>query len=243
MPNLETLEFRAVSTEYERAVSAATTFDGAVVDDIRLPGPGDGTRVFERRAVTLPPGIERIVEEDGYELTHDLLADPLVLPSGSVVADGALAGGVGALPYPVDPGTHPVHVTLVRYPGNTFEVVALASLVVSDATPVRWEQVAGVGVDGGTAAFTSAEGSAALGKLIDDDDRAWTALLQAGFDSLIAHDHPVTEWPIDDRLNFVLLSSGVGDGGYPVFVGLDQDGRPTRFVIDFMQLHLAWRGG
>jgi hypothetical protein len=69
-----------------------------------------------------------------------------------------------------------------------------------------------------------------------------TAHLLTAFDSLIAHDYLVTEWPIDERVNLVLFSTGVGDGGYPVFVGFDRDGEPTRFVIDFLLVHLDWPG-
>ena len=37
-----------------------------------------------------------------------------------------------------------------------------------------------------------------------------------------------------------LFTTGYGDGGYAVHVGLDGDGKPTRFVIDFAIVHLAW---
>jgi len=39
----------------------------------------------------------------------------------------------------------------------------------------------------------------------------------------------------------VLFSTGYGDGGYPLYVGLDADGRPARYVLDFRVLDLSWR--
>jgi hypothetical protein len=196
--------------------------------------------VFERRPATLPPGISRIPERDDLILSDDLIADPLVLPSGAVVADGALAGEVAPLAFRAEPGSYPVHVTLARQPGSAFDNVVLASLVVSDAPTVSWKEVSVVGVDGGTAGFTSAEGSKALAASIDADPTAWSADAFEAFDSLVAHDSLVTESPIDDSTNLVLFTTGYGDGGYPVYVGLDAGGEPTRYVIDFLVIHLAW---
>ena len=56
----------------------------------------------------------------------------------------------------------------------------------------------------------------------------------------MAHDDIVTEVPIAGGLDMALFATGYGDGGYPVHVGLDADGKPTRFVIDFAIVHLAW---
>jgi hypothetical protein len=235
--------FKAVTTTYERAVAATVSSDGSRVSDLQLPGPADLTRVFERRPATLPPGIARIPERDDLILSDDLIPDPLVLPSGAVVADGALAGEVAPLPFRAEPGSYPVHVTLALQPGSAFDNVVLASLVLSDAPTVTWREVSVVGVDGGTAGFTSVEGSKALGASIDTDPVAWSAVNSAAFDSLTAHDSLASEYPIDEATNLVLFSTGYGDGGYPVFVGLDAAGRPTRYVIDFQLIHLAWPGG
>ena len=62
------------------------------------------------------------------------------------------------------------------------------------------------------------------------------------FDSIIAHDYLATEWALTPETNLVQVTSGVGDGGYPVFVGFDAAGNPTRVVIDFLLLHLSWPG-
>jgi hypothetical protein len=64
--------------------------------------------------------------------------------------------------------------------------------------------------------------------------------VKSGFDSMTAHDGQVTELDIEKGANLVMFSTGFGDGGYPLYVGLDAAGRPTRFVLDFHVLHLAW---
>ena len=236
----EGLSFEGVTAGYERELGATFSTDGRVLLDLRIPGAADRTRVFERRQGTTPPGIAIIPAADSSVITEDVTADPLELPSGQVVADGALAGDPEPLAYRARPGSYPVHVTLARYPGNTFDNVALASLVVSEAPTVEWKLASSVGVDGGVAGFTSAEGSAALGRLIRDGSPAWGSLQEAAFTSLTAHDDLITEYPIDGTLDLVMFSSGFGDGGYPVFVGLDAAGQPTRFVIDFGLVHLDW---
>jgi hypothetical protein len=234
------LVFRAITTGFERAVTATVSGDGSTVRDLHLPGPPDRIRSFERRPATLPPGISVIPEPGDPMLSDDLIADRLALPSGRVVADASLAGGVEPISWSAAPGTYRVHVTLVRYPDGPAETVAFASLVVSDAPTVTWQPAFGIAVDGGAAAFTSAEASDALGAMIAGRESDWMALQEVVSDSLIAHDDLITEYQIGNGLDLVEFSSGFGDGQYEVRVGLDASGRPTRYVIDFGVLHLAW---
>ncbi len=135
---------------------------------------------------------------------------------------------------------YPVRLTLARYPGQDFDRVAFATLVVSDSTTVRWQPTGVIAVDGGTTTFTSAEGASRLvtaaesGTGSESQDSAW--------DSLAAHDYLGTESAIEGSINLVMTSSGVGDGGYQVFVGYDSAGQPTRVVVDFVLVHLDWPG-
>jgi hypothetical protein len=230
-------EFRAVTTAFERALVATLAADGAVSGQPSVPGIADRTRVFERRPATLPPGIQIIPEPNAPVLTKDVVAGRLTLPSGRLVADGALAGDAEPLPDRAAPGTYPVSVTVGRVPDSASDQVAFATVAVSDAPTVSWARRTTIAVDGGTAAFTSAEGNAELARTMatgatDIPDRI--------FDSLTAHDDVVTEAPIAGGLDLVLFASGYGDGGYDVWVGLDAGGRPTRFVIDFAIVHLGW---
>ena len=228
--------FRAVTNGFERALVATLAPDGAVGGEVGLPGAADRLRVFERRPATLPPGIGLIPEPDTPALTEDVVAGRLSLPTGRLVADGALVGDAEPLPDRAEPGDYPVSVTVGRLPGSPFDQVAYATVVVSDAPTVSWARRSTIAVDGGTAGFTSAEGSEALGT----QGAAVTDVLDRAFDSLTAHDGLITEFPIGDGLDLAMFSSGYGDGGYNVYVGLDRDGKATRYVIDFAIVHLGW---
>lgn len=231
------LEFRAVTTAYERALVAALSRDGSIIGEAVVPGLVDRARTFERRSATPPPGIAVIPEPDVPVLTEEVIAGRLALPSGRLVADGFVSGDAEPLPDVAEPGAYPVSVTVARSPGSGFDTVAFASVVVSDAPTVSWVARSTVGVDGGTAGFTSAEGSALLGRIGLD---ANSAVMTDAFDSLTAHDDIVTEMPIGEGSNLAMFTTGYGDGGYGMYVGLDEDGRPTRFVLDCAIVHLDW---
>lgn len=230
-------EFRAVTTGFERALRVDLAADGSVVGSAEIPTARDRARVFERRPATLPPGIAVIPEPETAVLTDDVIAGHLSLPSGRVVADSTLIGTVQPMAQVAAPGDYPVFVTVGRLPGAADDQVAFASLVVSDAPTVSWVPATTIAVDGGTAAFTSAEGSERLGGLGVD---ANLAALDDAFDSLTAHDGLITEVPIGEGTDLAMFTTGYGDGGYGVWVGLDAGGKPTRYVMDFAIVHLGW---
>jgi hypothetical protein len=118
--------------------------------------------------------------------------------------------------------------------------VAFASLVLSDARTVRWQEAGAFGVDGGTATITSIEGRDEMNRAVEQDQLAATNLDEQIFDSMLAHDYLATEWALTSQTNLVRVSSGIGDGGYPVYVGFDIAGNPTRIVLDFLLLDLVW---
>jgi hypothetical protein len=232
------LRFSAVTTGYERAVVARARVDGRGVR-VRLPDARDRIRRFRDRPATLPRGVRLLNRASSWDPTRDVIAGRLALPSGRVVADGFPSGLSKPLDYRLAPGAYPVYVTLARHEPGDAERVALATLVVSREPPVRWRRSGGIGVDGGVGAFTSMEGARALDRLMSD---APDGYYEEAWHSLAAHDHQVTEVPIDGDLNQVMFSTGSGDGGYPLLAGLDANGRPARFVLDFYLLHLAWPG-
>ena len=168
----------------------------------------------------------------------------VVLPSGRVVIGEYLLDPEGlAAEVTLQPGRYPVHATLARYPDVDYDSVALATLVVMTEATVRWEEAGVVAVDGGSTSIVSAEGAEALFDLFERDEDAWLAFFEDEmFDSLAAHDYLATEVAVDGATNLVHFSSGVGDGGYPVLVGYDAAGQPTRIVVDFLLLHLDWLG-
>src|SRR4051794_16188237 len=229
-------EFRAVTTDFETALRADLAPDGASIGAADIPDDADRARTFERRRATLPPGIDVIPAPDAPTLTDDVIAGRLALPSGRVVADASMTGEAEAMPQVAEPGDYRVFVTVGGSPGSPFEQVAFASLVVSDAPTVSWVDGTSVAVDGGTAGFTSAEGSERLA--LGETEKAGAS--DAAFDSLTAHDDLITEVPIGDGLDLALFTSGYGDGLYDVHVGLDANGKPTRYVMDFAIVHLGW---
>ena len=92
-------------------------------------------------------------------------------------------------------------------------------------------------MDGGTTVITSVEGRDELAKA---QETGSLELSEAIFDSMAAHDYLATEWELTPETNLMQVSSGIGDGRYPVYVGYDADGKPTRVVVDFYLLHLSW---
>ena len=241
-PLRDGIEFSAVTSGYERAVAARARADGSHVS-VRLPGPQDRIRRFGSRPATLPSGIRVVprTRSRNWRPTRDVIAGRLALPSGRVTTDGFPGRQSPLIKYRVAPGAYPVHVTLARLGNQKFDSVALATVVVSDNRPVRWRRIGGIGVDGGVAAFTSMEGARALDRIMSRSATS-DGYYERLFDSLSAHDHHVTEAPIEGDLNQVVFSTGSGDGGYPLLAGLDAEGRPARFVLDFFLIHLNWPG-
>jgi hypothetical protein len=226
-----------VTTAFERAAIVTAEPDGSD-PTIELPDERYRTREFPRTAGTLPPGIEALSDSE-YVVSDDLHIGDVLLPSGRVIV-GEFIFDAEPLDVRVAPGGYPVHATLVRHPdAMDDERVAFASLVLSDAATVRWEEAGAFAVDGGTATVTSIEGRDEMNRIFDDDALAAMDFDEQVFDSMVAHDYLATEWALSPQTNLVRVSTGVGDGGYPVYVGFDVAGNPTRVVMDFLLLHLV----
>jgi hypothetical protein len=227
--------FQAVSRRYERAFTA-TVADGRMT--VRLPRPSDAARPFPSRPPTLPPGVRRAAGD--YRPRRDVEIGSVVLPNGRVVTDDVPGGGPLRSRYITTPGTYPVRATLARPrgKGKRFDRVALATLVVSARRPVRWRPDRGVVTDGGTASFTSPQAETALKKIGPDRGEQW---MDDAFTAMAAHDYVGADRNLPGGTDMVLFSTGFGDGMYPLFVGLDADGRPARYVLDFRVLRLRWR--
>ena len=238
-PDYERLRLEMVAKTFERAAVVTAAPDGSdpVID---LPGGEDRTREFPRTAGSLPPGIAALPDSE-YNVTEDLELGEVLLPSGRVIV-GEYLSDTDPLGFEVAPGAYPAHATVARYREEDTDAVAFATLVLSDEKTVRWEEAPAVAVDGGTTTITSVEGRDELGRVSEDDQLGSLDLEEAIFDSMVAHDYLGTEWDLTPETNLVRVSSGIGDGGYPVYVGYDADGNPTRVVVDFLLLHLGWPG-
>jgi hypothetical protein len=231
------LKLRLVTNAYERAALVEAQPDGSA-PTLDLPGEELRTREYERVSGTLPPGIAEIPDSD-YRLTEDLLVGEVVLPSGRLYV-GEYLFDEEQLDVTVAPGAYPVHATLARYGDQDFDNVSFASIVFSDQPTVRWENAGTIAVDGGSTSIVSVEGRDALQQVMNEDEDRWLELQDRIFESVAAHDYLATEFDITPELNLADFSSGIGDGGYPVYVGFDAEGKPTRVVVDFYLLHLGW---
>ena len=229
---------RFQNTTYERAAVVHAAPDGSA-PVLELPTAKDRTRAFQRVPGTLPPGIASIPDSD-FDLTDDLLVGDVVLPSGRVYVGEYL--DEPELDFAVAPGAYPTHATLARYRDQLFDNVAFATLVLSTAPTVRWEEASNIAVDGGSTMIVSDEGRDELVARISDDSAEWLDFNERVFESAVAHDYLATEYAVTPETNLAYFSSGMGDGGYPVYVGYDAAGKPTRVVVDFLLLHLAWPG-
>jgi hypothetical protein len=232
------LTMRFMNTAYERAAVVHAAADGTnpVVD---LPTADDRTRHFQRIPGTLPPGIAAVPDSD-FTLTDDLLVGEVALPSGRAYIGEYF--DETEFDFAVAPGAYPARATLARHRDQSFDNVAFATLVLSDAPTTSWEYHGAIAVDGGSTMIMSVEGRDQLSGQITDDTQAWYDFNQRVFESAVAHDYLATEYAITPETNLAFFSSGMGDGGYPVYVGKDAQGKPTRVVIDFLLLHLAWPG-
>jgi hypothetical protein len=61
----------------------------------------------------------------------------------------------------------------------------------------------------------------------------------ADADAIAARLH-VADRDLGQGANLMTFETGAGDGGYNLYVGLDADGHPTRYVLDLELLHLDW---
>ena len=204
-------------------------------DDFVLPmGPDDLFEAFGRdRGDAYSYGEPVTVE------TRD--AGLLTLPSGRIVATDALE--LGGVPFSVEapPGTHPVTVLTVTDPFGPGRVTAAAMVRVGRGDPVRWDSepfdpsllddVDPFMVTGGSAALLSPEAMAALGD--DADFDAYRSTVEAQLSEDVA-----VEIGLDAAAGANAVAFDVGDsaGWLGMHVGLDADGQPVAYLIDFALL-------
>lgn len=152
------------------------------------------------------------------------------LQSGAiVVADiGYLAHGTASLARSVPPGEYPVQVAIA------FDRIA-AVRVRFGAEPAQWRRASRSGggdsvvsVDAGNVAIMDASAVAEVTEVDVEQIIAQFATLDrppAFVQALAGHAQAVA-----------LVESGYGDGGYPVYWGLDADGRVAELLVDFLVL-------
>ena len=168
----------------------------------------------------------------------------LYLPSGRVAAcDPFVDPEVVPFARVVPSGRYPVDLAVARFDGDGDERVAAARVRFGVGEPARWEPALiaggagdadGYGVDSARGCLASAEALAVhAARLAEGDEHAE----RIGEAMARSYRH-TREWAnvvLDEEsgLNLVVFSTGLGDGFYASFWGLDIAGRPACLVTDF----------
>jgi hypothetical protein len=193
-------------------------------------------------ADALRPGVHPAAEGE-LRVEHREIGR-LRLPSGRVVAaDPFVEPNAPPFSRHVTPGAYPVRLAIVHYPKDHDQRVAAAWLAFSDRPVVTWEparlearppgtagEPAAYAVDSATGAFLSAEAAAEFGSQIDD------TLVDAVTEQMEVNYVPTWNWSIvrvGEDLDFAAFSSGLGDGTYASYWGLDREGAAVVLLTDF----------
>jgi hypothetical protein len=167
----------------------------------------------------------------------------LRLPGGKVSAGNGFEAMTGGDTFvAVAGGTVTADVTMAVVEGGGDHRVAFVELRVGPGRPVSWVsgQKLYIGTDGGDGGFvsTAAQAQAPYSDDVDAQiDQYVDALYSSGAPSCILRRSGKSTEP-----NGFLFETGIGDGGYPTYVGLDASGRITSVVHYGQQLPWALSG-
>lgn len=197
------------------------------------------------------PGFIGEADEKRYPLRSLRIGEVNLASGRLVLADPFIVWGEAApLDLELTPGRYPVDIA-VADAGESGHRVALARLMLSEETPVRWAlavtaeqdpgrlktgEIFGYGVDAGTGAFMDAGMVAWMETLSPDEGEALTDGWQTRGEAL----GPALGIPYGFVLveeggpgGAAMFSSGWGDGFYASWVGYDAEDRPAQVVTDF----------
>lgn len=189
-------------------------------------------------------------------------AGNLTLTTGRVVCTDPLYRELG-LPqsWTAAPGNYPVYLYIAL--NDDFEgKVAFAELVLKDETPVRWEKSMipdnllkdsfdrGINgmypVENGLSSFSDYETYHIYEQEIDSfyakkkNGNYYTDILESYFkkNATIPASSRGEDWadykPQKANANIIMFASGWGDGLYVRYVGFDGNGKPVKFLTDFV---------
>jgi len=161
------------------------------------------------------------------------------LPTGRVIAcDPLYVHEATVIKVPPTPGAFEVDLLVARATrgGETLdERIACARLRFRDKPAARFEAVYGYGVDNATGCFTDEVGANRLRSMNDEAFESFWERMRREEDEVYVDTRSwaTLELDPDSGANIVVFTSGYGDGGYDVYVGLDDVGRPVSLVTDF----------
>lgn len=227
---------------------------GPAVVSVRVP--------TERRVpppsvqATLPP--DTTAASDTYVLGEDYHAGDLVLPSGKVmVGDPVSSDGMLTFDYHLKPGRYAIHLVSahVRYLGHDWDRNAWEALMLTDQPVAHWEPAIPVGhsrselkpgyvfewgTDGGEGGFASPEAMKVEDQSLGANEAVYDEL--GGREEANDWAFAIATVDAHSGANIFVCSSGFGDGGYPVFLGVDAQGRPAVLLSDFGVLGVRYGG-
>lgn len=219
--------------------------------------PEERTVAVPSVAAALPP--DTVVHDPYYLAADDFSVGDLVLPSGRVmVGDPVSSDNMLEFDYHLKPGSYAVHVVTARprYLGHDWTRTAWETIDLTSRPVVRWEPAIPVGhskselkpgyifewgTDGGEGGFASPEAM----KVMDAD----LSTKNQGVYFQLGGRREANDWlfamaTVDPATgaNVFACESGFGDGGYPVFIGLDAAGKPAVLLSDFGVLGMSYSG-
>jgi hypothetical protein len=204
--------------------------------------------------MTLPISVEylSLALQDGFQigettLRHNHVGD-LILPTGKLVAcDPFVTPEAEPFSLLVPRGAFPVVLSVSEI--ATDQRVAFATVRFKQTSPVRWEMMAtgnndpsklepchilGYAVDSGTGCFMDALAGRALTEKMNDDSNFFKTMM-AEMDKTYRDTWDWLNMKFGDG-NLIAFKSGLGDGLYATYVGLDPQGEVAAVVTDFMVL-------
>lgn len=147
----------------------------------------------------------------------------------------------------VPAGRHSVVLSVAHFEDGD-QRVAAAMVRFGDERPARWEmallaeqelaeldegEVFGYGVDSGTGCFMDEEAARGLLRKMDEEEDYYEEVIDE-LDKTYVHTWSWASMEMSDSgANLVAFSTGVGDGLYASYFGLDAEGRPVSLVTDF----------
>jgi len=206
--------------------------------------PPPSTPVYAAKAFT--PGASLKTKEGVVQFSENRVGE-LLLPSGKIVASDVFFSSLAPPPLDraVTPGKYPVSIAIAHYPSNGGQRIAFAKVAFSTAPIVSWQlaseegapeqrrknAVYGYGVDSGTGCFTDFETANEMHRM--PDTKALCDRIIAALDGSLPPDCRNADLLISPGHNLVAFSSGVGDGLYVSYWGLDAKGKVCALVTDF----------